>query len=332
MLPERFTEPAGFQWGAFSDSGGANIRYGYLQPDGQAKGTIVIAPGFREPIEKCFEVTREMAARGFSVWIMDWHGQGGSDRFLPDNPQKMHSLGYGEHIETLHQFTSQIVRKPAGPLVFIGHSMGAHIGLRYLKEHEGVFDSAILDSTMFDVLTPGMPKGLARQLVRFAKAGNYLGKYIPGGGDWSDAENIFPGHNTTSDRERFSVLGEIFAAKPALKMGQPTYGWVLHTFESIDILNDESYLKSIKTPVLMGIAGADTIVDKTAEERACRMLPNCTRVDIPDAKHEIWMERDELRAPWLARVSVFLEDRLNKHGLMPKKPRQHSAPRPPKMG
>jgi lysophospholipase len=332
MIPEKFAEPAGFQWGDFTDANGARIRYGSLQPEGPVKGTMVIAPGFREPIEKYFEVMRDMTAKGFAVWAMDWRGQGGSDRFLQDNPQKMHSEGYAEHIATLHQFTSEVIKKSSGPMLLLGHSMGAHIGLRYLKEHAGVFDGAILNSTMMDVLTPGMPKTVARQLVRFAKAGNYLGKYIPGGSDWSEAENIFPGHNTSSDPDRFSVLGEIFKEKPELKMGQPTYGWVLHTFESIDILNNEDYLKSIKTPILMGVAGDDTIVDKAAEERACKLLPNCIAVDIPGAKHEVWMEREALRQPWLSRVNAFLEDRLNKHGLTPKKPKPNSVLRPPRFG
>ena len=110
MLPPKFQEPADFKWGTFTDAGGANIRYGSLQPKETPKGTIVLAPGFREPIEKYFEVMRDMTDRGFAVWMLDWHGQGGSDRFLP-NPQKMHSEGYDEHIVTLHQFTQKIVKK-----------------------------------------------------------------------------------------------------------------------------------------------------------------------------------------------------------------------------
>jgi len=68
MLPEKFEEPAGFQWGNFTNTKGAQIRYGSLQPEGAVKGTMVIVTGFRETIEKYFEVAREMAAKGAEIF------------------------------------------------------------------------------------------------------------------------------------------------------------------------------------------------------------------------------------------------------------------------
>ncbi|MFH1158819.1 MAG: alpha/beta hydrolase [Pseudomonadota bacterium] len=311
MLPEKFREPAGFQWGAFTGSGGARIRCGSLQPEGEPKGTMVIVPGFREPIEKYFEVARERTAKGFAVWMMDWRGQGGAERFLKDNPQKMHGEGYGGHIETLHQFANGIVKKTAGPLVLMAHSMGAHIGLRCLKEHPGVFDAALLTAPMFDISTGLLPKPAARMLTVLAKALNCLDKYIPGGGDWNEAGEVFSGNRKTSDPDRFRVAGEIYKNNPELKMGDPTYGWVFHTFASIDILNGEGYLKSIRTPVLMQISGMEAIVDNAAAKRACRILPDCICMYVPPARHEIWMEMDGLRDLWRAKIDVFLEEKLN---------------------
>lgn len=337
MLPARFEEPAGFKWGSFTDIGSAKIRYGSLQPTGEPKGTIVIAPGFREPIEKYFEVIRDLTDRGFVVWMMDWHGQGGSDRYFKGNPQKMYIENYSEHIATLHQFTNDIVKKSPkvgeGPLILLAHSMGAHIGLRYLKEHDGVFDSAILTSPMCEMKTRGYPRPVAVMLAKVAKAGHFLSRYVPKGHDWNEkTDAVFATNDLTSDPARFGVLAEIYKKKPELKMGEPTYGWVLRTFESIKVLHDADYLKAIKTPVLIGIAGNDHIVDKAATERACGLLPNCTRMDIPEAKHEIWMERDALRAPWLAKVGAFLEERLGQQKPAPKKANGNNVYRPPHMG
>jgi lysophospholipase len=331
MLPARFQEPKNFTWGSFTDAGGSKIRYGSLQPEGEPKGTIVLASGFREPIEKYFEVMRDMTERGFAVWMMDWHGQGGSDRYLK-NPQKMYGKGYEEHIETLHQFTQKIVAKSEGPLILMAHSMGGHIGLRYLKEHEGVFDSAVLTSPMCDIKTPGFPRKVAQMLIRRAEKKGTLDDYIPLGHDWREDKEDFASNKLTSDPKRFAVLGELFKTKPELRMGDPTYGWVMHTFNSVAVLRDEAYLKSIKTPVLMGIAGKDGVVEASASVRASGLLQNCTRVDVPEAKHEIWMERDALRAPWLERVSGFLSERFNKGTLPPKKPKENNPPRPPGLG
>ncbi len=309
MLPARFREPAGFQWGSFISAKGARIRYGFLQAHGTARGTVVLVPGFREPIEKEFEIVRDMTERGFAVWVIDRRGQGGSDRFIPDHPQRMHSGEYEEHVETLHQFADKVVQK-AGLTVLMGHSMGAHISLRYLKERTGIFDCAVLTSPMFEILTPGFPKPLARKLAQFACAMGWLEKYAATAHDWNPEDEAFAGNNKTSDPVRFGVTKEIFEKTPAVVMGGPTYGWVYRTFNSMDILNDPEYLKAIKTPLLMGIAGNDTIVDKAAAERACQFLPHCIRVDVPVAQHEIWMEKDEIRTNWLARVTAFLEERL----------------------
>jgi lysophospholipase len=326
MLPERFTQPEGFAWGSFTDAHGAKIRYGSLQPAGEPKGTVVLVSGFRETTEKYFEVIRDLTERGFAVWMMDWRGQGGSERYL-DNPQKMFSRGYEEHVETLRQFATEVVKKSSGPLILSAHSMGAHIGLRLMKEHEGIFDSAVLSAPMCDVLTPGYPRAAAKVLVKGAKMARILDDYIPGAHDWREEEAVFEGNRVTSDPKRFAVTAEIYKDKPELKMGEATYGWVLHTFASIGALYDEEYLKSIKTPILMGIAGKDEVVNVAASVRAASLLPNCVRVDIPEAKHELWMERDELRQPWLERVGDFLEERAAKF-MQPKKPPRNGT-RPP---
>ncbi len=330
MLPARFEEPAGFTWGSFTDAGGANIRCGSMQPAGEPKGTIIIAGGFREPVEKYFEVMRDLTDKGFAVWMMDWHGQGGSDRYLKDNPQRMYGEGYDEHIATLHQFATTVVEKSKGPLILTAHSMGGHIGLRYLKEHEGVFDSAIFTSPMCDIKTPGLPRRWLRCWSILLKAGAFLENYVPKGHDWDEkTDGDFATNDLTSDPARFGVLAEIYRKKPELKMGDPTYGWVMHTFESVAILRDAEYLKSIKTPILMEIAGDDKVVDSAASTRAAGLLPNCTRVDIPEAKHEIWMERDDLRAPWLAKVGAFLDERLGQQKPAPKKANGNKIHRPP---
>jgi lysophospholipase len=327
MLPKNFTEPDNFQWGHFKNAKGADVRYGLAKAEGESKGTMVIGPGFRENGEKYFEVMRDMQKRGFDVYVMDWRGQGGSERFIKGS-QKAHHEGYDEQIATLHQFVDTVIPATSKkPLMLMAHSMGAHIGLRYLNEHPGVFDSAILTSPMFDIVTAGVPKKLARQMAKFAKAGNYLEKYVPGGTDW--VEDTFKDNKKTSDPVRFAAEQEISRTNDNLKIGEPTYGWVYHTFTSIDVLNDEDYLKAIETPILMEVSGKEQIVDRAAQDRALTLLPNVRKVEIADSKHEIWMERDDLRNKWLEKVDEFTAERLQLANPAPKKPSPPSKPRAP---
>lgn len=329
MKPEA-EEPAGFEWGRFDNHKGASIRYGYMPAEGTPKATLVITPGFREPVEKYFEVVREMHAQGYDIWLMDWRGQGGSDRYIK-NSHKAHHEGYDEQIETLHIFTQQVVKKTdSAPFVFMGHSMGAHIGLRYLSEHDGIFDAAILTAPMVDIQTQGLPKTLARQMAKFAKAGNYLDRYVPGGHDWVDGKPSFSENICTSDIERFGVMPELFRRNENLQIGDPTYGWVFHTFASIDILNQEAYLKKIKTPVLMQVSGDEKVVVRAAQERAASLMQDCKSVLIPEAMHEIWMERDVYRGAWLREVLEFMKNKVEVAAKpSPKKFPSHEKPIPP---
>ena len=321
-----FKEPDGFQWGNFKNPKGADIRYGHAKPEGEPKGRMVILGGFRESSEKYFEVANEMLAKGFEVWLMDWRGQGGSERYIKGSV-KGHHEGYDEQIETLHEFTQNVMPKSDKPLLMVGHSMGAHIGMRYLKEHDGVFDSAILSSPMIDIVTAGLPKPLARQMAKFAKAGHYLEKYIPGGTDCEGREP-FEGNKKTSDPVRFEAANDVFDNNPAVKVGDATYGWVYNTFASIDVLNDEDYLKAIKTPILMEVSDNDKIVERSAQDRALKFLPNARKVEITGAMHEIWMEQDKYRNQWVQKVDEFLDERLKLAGPSPKKPNP-AAPKPP---
>lgn len=326
-LPPQFQEPAGFQWGNFNNDTGARVRYGHIRPAGTPKGTVVLLPGFREPIEKYFEAIRGLTARGYAVWTMDWRGQGGSERYL-DDPHKAHNLGFDEQLRTLHQFVDKVVDQKHKPLHVIAHSMGAHLALRYLHDNPATFDSAMFSAPMLDIATGGVPKPLARQMAKFAKAGNNLDKYVPGGGSWKDGVLDPEKSALSSDPERLKVMSEWYRAKGDLALGDPTYGWVYHALQSIDILNQEEYLKAIRTPILMQISGNEKVVVKGASERAARLLPACTRLDIPEARHEIWMERDELRDLWIAALDQFLQSRLEAH-LQPKKPSaKRKAPRP----
>lgn len=308
-----FTEPDGFVWGDFKNAQGAKIRYGHVLPKGDVKGTVVIVGGFKEPIEKYHEVTQDMLSRGYAVWLMDWRGQGGSDKYLPGT-QRAHSEGYEEQIDSLHQFITQVIGNVKEPLHLLAHSMGAHIGLRYMKEHPQAFDSAILSAPMMDINTAPLPRAMARLMAKGAVAGKYEDKYIPGGSDWDENKEDVLTTPLTSDPVRYEASKKLFKDSDTLRLGDPTYGWVYHTFKSIDILNDKDFLKAIETPILMEISGNEKVVIRSASERAAKLLPNCKRIDIEGARHEIWMERDSLRSAWLKVVDGFMAERLALHG------------------
>ena len=73
-LAERFLAPPGFVWGSFATADGAVLRWGHLAAD-NPRAECVLVGGFGDFIEKQFETIRDLAARGLSVWTLDWPGR-----------------------------------------------------------------------------------------------------------------------------------------------------------------------------------------------------------------------------------------------------------------
>ena len=59
---------------------GVGLRFARWEPPAGRRGTVCIFPGRTEWIEKYFETVRDLRARGFAVAVLDWRGQGLSDR------------------------------------------------------------------------------------------------------------------------------------------------------------------------------------------------------------------------------------------------------------
>jgi lysophospholipase len=78
----------------------------------------------------------------------------------------------------------------------------------------------------------------------------------------------------------------------------------------MDAINEAEYLGSIALPVLMVSALADAILVPASHERACGLMPHCRLLQVPDARHELLMERDELRDEFFSAFDEFIEEML----------------------
>ena len=310
QLEERFLQPDGFQWGHYTNREQANIRFGWIEPEGEPRAIVLLMPGRAASIEKYFEPIRDLLSRGFAVWSMDWRGQGGSERYL-DNPQKGYSLGFEHDVADLHQFVTRVVTPRGRPLVLFAGSMGGHISLRYLHDHPKTFDFAVLVSPMLDIKPGNWPRWLARSLAMLATGCGFGESYIPGGGDWqSDTKNLSASRKNSSDPVRYSVMHTYFREQPELRLGSPTYRWLDVVFDSIAIVSEPAYLKTIHTPLLITSSLADLEVVPEAQERACDLMPNCRLLSVPGARHDLYMERDEFRDQLFDAFDQFAREML----------------------
>src|SRR5580704_16045321 len=119
---------------------GADLRAARFAaaPGVPVRGTCVLLNGQTEFIEKYFEVIDELRGRGFAVATLDWRGQGGSGRLVPDAPLRVHIDDFAEYDADLSTFMDRIVAPMLHgdrPPIAVAHSMGGHILLNYLHRN-----------------------------------------------------------------------------------------------------------------------------------------------------------------------------------------------------
>jgi lysophospholipase len=304
--------------GFFAAADGAKLRFAAWRTAAAARGTVVFLQGRTEFIEKNLETYGILLAHGFDVWTLDWRGQGLSGREA-DHPHKGHFLDYGLYLDDLHRFLGTIVRLPEarGERVLLGHSMGAHIGLRYLHDHPDAFARAAFSAAMVDLRLPARTalEWLTRMRCRLGGETSWVllrGDYSPICPDPANATiddykaRAYRFRALTSDAGRARAMDLLRHQTPELALGRPTTGWLQATFTSIAILNAPGYPEAITTPVLLVGAGRDVIVSTPAQERLAARMPNGRFAEVPGAAHELLLECDDRRHRFFAHLGGFL--------------------------
>lgn len=302
--------------GTFEAADGTVIRYAAwppapgpkAAPEGNDRGAaaVLFLNGRSEFMEKHLETVSDLHGRGFTVYTFDWRGQGLSTRALP-NRRKGYVKSYDQYLADLFQFVDSIVApRHAGALYLLGHSMGSHLGLRFLHDRPGVIDKAVLVAPFLGPNSDPLPPGLLKAAMRAATAVGLGRRYLLGTGDAAPGRAAYSGNPLTSDPDRFAVEDEWLARNPDLGLGGPTYGWFDASFRSLDILHQPGYAEAIATPVLLVAAGRDRIVSTVAAREYRLRLPQGRYHVLSNALHEILHERDNLRDAFWKSFDDFL--------------------------
>jgi lysophospholipase len=154
---------------------------------------------------------------------------------------------------------------------------------------------------------------LFRLITRPARAAGLGACFIPGAHKWRPDRLPSPERSrVTTDAERCRLRHAWFVADPGLRLDQATYGWVDSALALVARISKPEFLTGIKTPILFGRAGRELVVSAKAQRWAARLLPNCTLVELPESKHDPFLERDAIRDYWLSRLDRFIAERLAK--------------------
>jgi len=298
----------GLQTRLIAGRDGKRLRTGLWDaaPGPPPRGVCVLLSGQTEFLEKYDEVAGELSARGFTVAALDWRGQGGSDH-LGDDPLKVHVNDFADYDADLATFMDEVVKPlTAKPPLVLAHSMGGHVLMRTLHDRPGLFAAAVATAPMMRALTRGYPPVIARAVCLVENLSGQKNAWVWGMAERDPLKLSFEDNAVTSDRARFARNQSYLVAQNDIRLAGPTWGWLEAAYRSMNRTMSKGYAEAITTPLLIVGAGRDRIVDTSAAHEFASRLPNGTYLEIPDAEHEILMEKDSIRARFWAAFDAFV--------------------------
>lgn len=289
----------------FTGSGGRSLR-ACIAPapdDKPARGTCIVCPGRTEYIEKYFEVARDLQARGFAIVIIDWPGQGLSERLLDDG-LKGHIDRFETYMGALRNGLDALQGRLPRPYVSLAHSMGGAIAMAAISEKLVNVEAAAFCAPMWGLKTRmfGM-RYLVWAMRVTGRGGNYAVQPGP--------PERFKDNVVTHDEARWQLNRELVEAAPGLDLGPITWGWLGASLNIISAFGKKSKLAKVEIPIFIASASEEKLVDNSKHSRFASILPNVEHITVDDAYHEILMEADDKRAEFWAGFDRM----LNRAGL-----------------
>ena len=301
MTP-RFYPPQGWTWGYVKIGEGPVQRYGVAAPPVAPRATILILPGYGETAEKWFETVSDLTRQGFTVWVLERQGQGGSERLTP-----WRDLGHVDSFEPDVTAVKALVRtviRPAegAPLFVLGHSEGGLIALRTAQTGLPM-QGLVLSSPAFDLKALPRPRSDFARFTPALRALRLGWVRAPDQKGWRRDASDGKAQGLTHDASRGKVQAAWMLANPDLRMGGRSLGGFAAFLDASDTAARD--IDRTTAPVLMLGAGQDRVVSTSLQTRLCRQMKACREIRYASAGHDLHMESDGVRDAWLAEVMTF---------------------------
>jgi lysophospholipase len=305
-LSARFYPPQGWAWGFVRSGEGLVQRYGVSAPPVAPRANLLILTGYGESAETWFETVSALNAAGFMVWVLERQGQGGSERATPWRDLG-HIDSFDPDVAAVKALARGVIRPEDGiPFVVLGHSEGGLVALRAAQQGL-TLDGLVLTSPAFGLTALPRPRS---EFAKFTPAMRTLRLgwiRTPDQGGWKreGADGVQSGQ--THDAARGKVQAAWMLANPDLRMGGRSLGWFAAFFDASEAAARDA--GKVTTPTLMLDAGQDKAVTAKAQTRVCEAMPACQEIRYPKAGHDLHMESDAIRQPWLAAIIDFTRAR-----------------------
>lgn len=287
-------------WVRASDD--VQLRVG-IWPNARARDTVLIFPGRTEYIEKYGRVARELIRAGYAAAAIDWRGQGFSDR-LADDRLLGHVLHFTDYQKDVAAFLSAVEGADMPPGRFlVAHSMGGAIGLRALTQRLTV-ERAVFSAPMWGIQIPTSRKALAAMLPTLARMAGQGLRYTPGSRPVIyDSDLGFYDNPLTTDPDHFEWFARQLQMEEAFFLAGPSLHWLGEALSECRALGS---LVRPRLPVLTFLGTEETVVSQQAIERMHKTWDTATLRMVDGARHEVLMEKPQIRRPVLDQALAFL--------------------------
>lgn len=310
--PSRFVEidenpmpqAARIEVGMLRARDGANLRNAVFVPE-TPRGTVVLMTGYSEFIEKYFETVSDLLALGYAVVMPEWRGHGLSDG-LGSEPTRLHITDFDINVRDLEDRWEALLAPLPRPHFGLAHSMGGHISLRAAHAHPDWFDALAQCAPMHGIALPLPVRALLSVVTaayRLVGKGDSWNPFVP--------PHVRPGlaeeNRVTNDFARFARGEALYMMEPQLQVNGGSLDWLRAAFKTMRDAARPAYLASIKTPLYIGTAEEELLVDNRAHQHVLKHVANGSGDFYAAAKHELLMEKDATRNAFLARVEAFFK-------------------------
>jgi acylglycerol lipase len=148
---------------------GLKICFRSWHPDGKAKGTVVIVPGFNAHSGYYEWVADRFVADGLAVYAVDLRGRGNSEG------ERFYVEAFEDYVRDVEKVTAIVkTREPGLPMFMLGHSAGGVVACLYTLDHQGELAGLICESFAHELPAPDFALAVFKGISHIAPHAHVL--------------------------------------------------------------------------------------------------------------------------------------------------------------
>lgn len=262
--------------------------YHAVNPD--EKAAIVMVHGFCGFFTKYHELFYHLYHAGYSVFFVELRGHGLSESSKKFDDRRVYVESFSEYVgdlQTMYARAKELSK--TGKIFLFGHSMGGCAAALCLEAYPEEYDCAYLSSPMLQMNYGSIPPQAVDVLAVYSKLKHNGEEYAPGQGPWTGTYDFENSSDDSEDRYRYQ-----FEDRMKNSMYQSwggTWAWAAAAKDASRLVLNKA--DKCVTPVLIGQAGRDTMVNPQGQLLFKMRSHNTSFVRYENAKHELFGSTDE---------------------------------------